>query len=148
MDGRFFYYLCPIKQSKRSYEAHKNSICSDARIYFVYSVYNENHKPVYAFGVAASFNDSVVYCTEIQVLDSTALDKNGFLPKRDLYSYQLKNYLEYDLKKPDYTCMIYFSENKKKLEKEAVKVKAKYKKSTMVLQAITSDKFSFKKPEE
>lgn len=103
---------------------------------------------VYAFGVAASFNDSVVYCTEIQVLDSTALDKNGFLPKRDLYSYQLKNYLEYDLKKPDYTCMIYFSENKKKLEKEAVKVKAKYKKSTMVLQAITSDKFSFKKPEE
>ncbi len=52
------------------------------------------------------------------------------------------------MKKPDYTCMIYFSENKKKLEKEAVKVKAKYKKSTMVLQAITSDKFSFKKPEE
>ena len=82
----------------------------------------KSHKPVYAFGVAASFNDSVVYCTEIQVLDSTALDKNGFLPKRDLYSYQLKNYLEYDLKKPDYTCMIYFSENKKKLEKEAVKV--------------------------
>ena len=39
-------------------------------------------------------------------------------------------------------------DNKKKLEKEAVKVKAKYKKSTMVLQAITSDKFSFKKPEE
>ena len=58
----------------------------------------KSHKPVYAFGVAASFNDSVVYCTEIQVLDSTALDKNGFLPKRDLYSYQLKNYLEYDLK--------------------------------------------------
>ena len=103
---------------------------------------------VFVFAKLASFNDSVVYCTEIQVLDSTALDKNGFLPKRDLYSYQLKNYLEYDLKKPDYTCMIYFSENKKKLEKEAVKVKAKYKKSTMVLQAITSDKFSFKKPEE
>lgn len=81
-------------------------------------------------------------------MDSTALDKNGFLPKRDLYSYQLKNYLEYDLKKPDYTCMVYFSESKKKLEKEAVKVKAKYKKGTMVLQAIESGKFSFKKPEE
>ena len=36
----------------------------------------KSHKPVYAFGIAASFNDSVVYCTEIQVLDSTALDKN------------------------------------------------------------------------
>ncbi len=108
----------------------------------------KSHKPVYAFGVAASFNDSIVYCTEIQVLDSAALDKNGFLPKRDLYSYQLKNYLEYDLKKPDYTCMVYFSESRKKLEKEAVKVKAKYKKGTMVLQAIAPDKFSFKKPEE
>ena len=26
----------------------------------------KSHKPVYAFGIAASFNDSVVYCTEIQ----------------------------------------------------------------------------------
>ena len=109
-------------------------LCAVALVFALCSAFTmkDKEKAVYAFGVAASFNDSVVYCTEIQVLDSTALDKNGFLPKRDLYSYQLKNYLEYDLKKPDYTCMIYFSENKKKLEKEAVKVKAKYKKSTMV----------------
>lgn len=106
------------------------------------------HKPVYAFGVAASFNDSVVYYTEIQLLDSASLDKNGFLPKRDLYSYQLKNYIEYNLKKPDYTCMVYFSESKKKLEKEALKVKGKYKKGTMVLQAVEPAKFTFKKPEE
>lgn len=106
------------------------------------------HKSVYAFGVAASFNDSVVYYTEIQLLDSASLDKNGFLQKRDLYSYQLKNYIEYDLKKPDYTCMVYFSESKKKLEKEALKVKGKYKKGTMVLQAVEPTKFTFKKPEE
>ena len=83
----------------------------------------KGEKAVYAFGVAASFNDTVVYFTDIQVLDSVKLDKGGFLPKRDLYTYQLKNYLEYDLKSLDYTCMIYFSENKKKLEKEAAKVK-------------------------
>lgn len=106
------------------------------------------HKPVYAFGVAASFNDSIVYYTEIQELDSVSVDKNGFLPKRDLYSYQLKNYIEYDLKKSDYTCMIYFSESKKKLEKEAAKVKGKYKKSTLTLQAIELSAFMFKKPEE
>lgn len=106
------------------------------------------HKPVYAFGVAASFNDSIVYYTEIQELDSVSVDKNGFLPKRDLYSYQLKNYVEYDLKKSDYTCMIYFSESKKKLEKEAIKVKGKYKKTTMTLQAIEPSAFMFKKPEE
>ena len=106
-------------------------------------------KAVYAFGVAASFNDTVVYFTDIQVLDSVKLDKGGFLPKRDLYTYQLKNYLEFDLKCPDYTCMIYFSENRKKLEKEAVKVKGKYKKSkNMVLQVVKPEAFTFAKPQE
>ncbi len=106
-------------------------------------------KPVYVFGLAASFNDSIVYYTEIQVLDSVSLDKEGFLPRRELYSYQLKNYLEYELKKPNYTCMIYFSENKKKLEKEAVKVKANYQKSnSTTLQAIEPTQFTFKKAEE
>ena len=106
-------------------------------------------KQVYAFGIAASFNDSVVYCTEIQVLDSAELDKNGFLPKRELYTYQLKNHLEYEMKKPDYTCMIYFSENKGKLQKEAAKVKGKYKKGNgQVLQTVTSADFTFKKPQE
>lgn len=144
----FFIIFAPLNNQKEVMK-HIKIIFAVMLVFTLCTAFTmKSHKPVYAFGVAASFNDSVVYCTEIQVLDSTALDKNGFLPKRDLYSYQLKNYLEYDLKKPDYTCMIYFSENKKKLEKEAVKVKAKYKKSTMVLQAITSDKFSFKKPEE
>lgn len=106
-------------------------------------------KQVYAFGVAASFNDSVVYCTEIQVLDSAELDKNGFLPKRELYTYQLKNHLEYEMKKPDYTCMIYFSESKSKLEKEATKVKGKYKKGNgQILQTVNPTDFTFKKPQE
>lgn len=109
----------------------------------------EKEKPVYAFGVAASFNDSIVYYTEVQLLDSVELDKSGFLPKRDLYTYQLKNYLEYEMKKPDYTCMIYFSENKGKLEKEASKVMGKYKKSKdLVLQVVAPGAFSFKKPQE
>lgn len=105
-------------------------------------------KVVYAFGIAASFNDTVVYFTDIQVLDSIKLDK-GFLPKRELYTYQLKNYLELDLKCPDYTCMIYFSENKKKLEKESAKIKGKYKKApSIVLMPIDSAAFRFKKPVE
>ncbi|EGF59174.1 hypothetical protein [Bacteroides fluxus] len=120
-----------------------------AFMFFSSFTLKSNEKPVYAFGVAASFNDSVVYYTEIQVLDSVGLDKAGFLPKRDLYAYQLKNYLEYDLNKPDYTCMIYFSENKKKLEKEASKIKGKYKKgSGLVLQAVEPSAFTFKKPQE
>lgn len=94
-----------------------------------FSLKKGGHKPVYAFGVSASFTDTVIYYTEIQMLDSVALDKNGFLPHRELYSYQLKNYLEFDKGLPNRTCMIYFSENKKKLGKEAAKVVGKFKKN-------------------
>ena len=113
-----------------------------------FSMKKEKEKQVYAFGVAASFNDTIVYYTEFQMLDSVVLDKRGFLPQRELYSYQLKNYLEYELVKPDYTCMIYFSENKNKLQKEASKVKGKYVKGNLKLQSIAPSDFSFKKPEE
>ena len=113
-----------------------------------FSMKKEKEKQVYAFGVAASFNDTIVYYTEIQMLDSVVLDKRGFLPQRELYSYQLKNYLEYELAKLDYTCMIYFSENKNKLQKEASKVKGKYVKGNLKLQPIAPSDFSFKKPEE
>ena len=48
---------------------------------------------VYAIGFAASFNDSIVYFTDIQEIDSAWInDKNKFLIGRDNYSYQLKNY--------------------------------------------------------
>ena len=114
-----------------------------------FSLKKDHSKTVYAFGIAASFTDTVVYFTDIQILDSAKVSKEGFLSHRELYSYQLKNYLEYDLKSLDYTCMIYFSENKKKLEKEAAKVKSKYKKNkTIVLMPIAPEAFRFKKPEE
>lgn len=105
-------------------------------------------KNVYAFGVSASFTDTVVYYTDIQVLDSVELGKKGFLPQRELYSYQLKNYLEYQKGLKNRTCMIYFSENKKKLEKEKANMLSKYKKNkTMVLEKIDNKDFKFKKPE-
>ena len=83
------------------------------------------------------------------MLDSVALDKNGFLPHRELYSYQLKNYLEFDKGLPNRTCMIYFSEKKKKLGKEAAKVVGKFKKNkTVAVEKIDPQNFRFSKPEE
>lgn len=106
-------------------------------------------KPVYVFGIAASFNDTIVYYTEIQQLDSVYLDKDGFLPDRAVYSYQLKNHLEYTLGKTNYTCMIYFSENKGKLGKEADKLKNRYRKNEgMALQAVDPTVFTFKRPKD
>lgn len=103
---------------------------------------------VYAFGVAASFNDTIVYCTDIQVLDSAQLNKDGFLVGREQYSLQLKSFVENQKGKSNYTCMIYFSPKKEKLEKKAVKVKDNYKKGKgILLETIASDSFVFKKLE-
>ena len=105
-----------------------------------FSLKKGSHKPVYAFGISASFTDTVVYYTDIQLLDSVHLDKGGFLPHREL---------EFEMNLPNRTCMIYFSDNKKKIDKEALKVLGKYKKNkSIVLQKIDPEKFRFTKPEE
>ncbi|WP_321436933.1 hypothetical protein [uncultured Bacteroides sp.] len=104
-------------------------------------------KTVYAFGVSASFVDSVVYCTDIQALDSVKLTKEGFLPKREAYSAQLKNYLE-NKGELNRTCMIYFSDSKKNLLREFEKISDKYKKNKSVLfKKIEKNDFQFTKPE-
>ena len=114
-----------------------------------FSLKKDHSKPVYAFGISASFTDTVVYFTDIQILDSAKVSKEGFLSHRELYSYQLKNYLEDNQLQQNSTCMIYFSENKKKLEKEATKILNKYKKNNRTtVSRIDSDKFHFTKPEE
>lgn len=109
----------------------------------------KKEKGVYAFGFSASFTDTVVYCTEIQMLDSVEL-KKGALPHRELYSYQLKNYLEYQKGEKNRTCMIYFSDDKRKLTKEKAKVISKYKKNNpgIALKEIPLSEFAFKKNEE
>ncbi len=107
----------------------------------------EKEKAVYVFGIGASFNDTVVYCTPIQMLDSVELDKNGFLPSRELYSDQLKTRIESLYHKPNYTCMIYFSEKRSKLEKEAGRLLNSYRKAGSALQTIEPEAFTFTKPQ-
>lgn len=115
----------------------------------VFSAFSLKKKStVYAFGISASFTDTVVYYTEIQVLDSVTLGKKGFLPQRELYSYQLKNHLEYEKGEKNRTCMLYFSKQEGKLQKERNTVLNKYKKKGVVLKEIKKEEFAFKKPEE
>ena len=83
---------------------------------------------VYIAGVSASFKDSLVYFTDIQMVDSVKLDKNKLLPERQQYSYQLKTYLENKYGTSNRTCFIYFDTNKEKLSKSMKKMKDKYQK--------------------
>ncbi|WP_321423907.1 hypothetical protein [uncultured Bacteroides sp.] len=111
-----------------------------------FTILKKENKSVYAFGVSASFVDTVVYYTEVQVLDSVKL-KDGFLPKREAYSAQLKNYLE-SKGDANRTCMIYFSESKNNITKEFEKLSDKYKKNKSIsFKKIEKAEFQFKKPE-
>lgn len=108
----------------------------------------KKNKSVYMFGISASFTDTIVYYTDVQLLDSVHLDKKGFLPYREHYSYQLKNYLEYEKGEKNRTCMIYFSNNESKLHAERKKLLSRYNKDkTVEMKEVKQNEFLFKKPE-
>ena len=80
------------------------------------------------FGFASSFNDSTVYITSVQKVDSVYLShKNLFLEGRDNYSFQLRDYLE-SIGEPKRTCIVMFDRNFKKAEKKWTKLYERYTK--------------------
>ncbi len=82
---------------------------------------------MYVFGVAASFNDTIVHFTEIQEVDSAWVDKKTkFLAGRDNYSYQLRDYLEQQQQMPNRTCIVFYNKQRTKLEKKYLKMKHLY----------------------
>jgi hypothetical protein len=102
---------------------------------------------VYAFGFAASFNDSIVCFTDMQTIDSAYIDsKNHFLLSRDNYSYQLKGYIENNLSLKNRTCIIVFALKQKDLEKKYTKMKRKYTaKKNFDVRYIKSSQFHFER---
>lgn len=99
---------------------------------------------LYAFGFAASFNDSTVYFTDIQEIDSAWInDKNDFLVSRDNYSYQLKNYFT-SLGLEHRTCIISFALKRKDIEKKYKKMKNKYVKAgNYDIKSVSTNDFHF-----
>lgn len=101
---------------------------------------------VYMFGVAASFNDSTVYFTDIQHVEVYLVDnRTHFLVNRDDYAYQLKNYLQNTNENRHPTCLVVFAETEKKAMKKYVKMQAKYTKTKRryIVNGISSKLFSF-----
>lgn len=81
---------------------------------------------VFMYGFAASFNDSTVYITDIQTIDSAWVDsKTGFLYSRDNYSYQLRDFLQRaGVEHP--TCITAFAIKRKDIEKKYLAIKKHY----------------------
>lgn len=82
---------------------------------------------MYIFGIAASFNDTIVHFTNVQEIDSAWIEKrNKFLQARQLYSYQLRDFLASEKQMPRRTCIVYAHKNKKKVEKKYLKMRKLY----------------------
>lgn len=81
---------------------------------------------MYAFGVSTSFNDSTVYITDIQELDSAWVDsKTNFLLNREDYSYQMNSYFN-GLGQKHRTCVIIYDVKRATLAKKFERAKKKY----------------------
>lgn len=82
---------------------------------------------VYMFGFSASFQDSIVYVTDIQDVQGAWIEsKTKFLLGRDNYSYQLKEHFTNNLQDPDRVCMVFYATSKSKAEKIMKKLMKKY----------------------
>lgn len=102
---------------------------------------------VYMYGFSASFNDSIVYFTDVVEVDSAWLDtKTDFLLGRERYSLQLKNYLSGSLGQPNRTCIVMFNTNRNKVEEDYTKMRKLYSDKTKNLydvRNIASTDFTF-----
>ena len=128
----------------------KKLFMSFLAVFCLFSVYCDAQnkfvqQKIYAFGFAASFNDSVVYITDIQELDSAWVEnKTGFLVGRNNYSLQLKEYLAEKRFEPNRTCIISYATKRKDIEKKYLKLKSKYTKNNdFSFQMLTSADFKF-----
>ncbi len=99
----------------------------------------------YVFGFSASFNDSIVYFTEIQKMDSLFMDnKNKFVIGIDNFSAQMKNYLENQRDERTRTCIFFYALDKKKLDKRYAKLQKRYgENSGFIVKYIKKEDFSF-----
>ncbi len=107
----------------------------------------QKQQDVYVFGFSASFTDSVVYITDIQKLDYAWIDTKGnHLMEREEYAYQLKRYLADQLGTPHRTCVVFYAKNRKKAEKQFLKMKKLYTikaKNKFDVKYLSSSDFSF-----
>lgn len=103
---------------------------------------------VYVFGVSQRLGGEEVFITEINEIDSLALQKKtNFLPFRSALSLQLQTYTEGKLEEPHQTVSIFFSTKKDKLKQTLSKVRKRYQaNSGKEVTTIVLDDFKFKHP--
>ena len=102
---------------------------------------------VYVMGASLSFSDSIVYFTEIKLVEGVQLEKGtGFLPSRQHYSLELQEYMAAVEGMPGRTSVVLFAKSKSKLKKREASLKAKLKKRRSQEVRYLGEKFKFTRP--
>ena len=106
-------------------------------------------KPIYMVGVGISLVDSMVFITDMQLVDSVTIEKKTkFLADRQLYSFQLQRYLEGAYKGGPYIPSVFFGSKKKKMERQYLSLHKRYvqsKELRMILVDISQFRFKTEK---
>lgn len=99
---------------------------------------------LFMYGFATSLNDSTVYFTDIQEVDSAWTDtKTDFLYSRDNYSYQLRDHLKKE-GVPHPTCVTMYAKTRKDIEKKYFSLKKRYTtKGKYDIKYIAANDFAF-----
>ncbi len=126
----------------------KSFIIASLLMFFVVgTVFAKNEGGVYIMGVSYSFSDTVAYFTEVQFVEGVKLDKKTkFLPHRQHYAYELKDYMSFKENMPGRTSMIYFSKKEASLKKKETKLRNRLQNKDGKVVRYLGDKFRFTKP--
>jgi actin-related protein len=100
-------------------------------------------------GVGISLVDSMVFITDMQLVDSVTLEKKtNFLMDRQLYSFQLQRYLEQAYKRGPYIPSVFFSKSRKKMERRYLSLHKRYVESKeLQMYLVDQGQFRFKAEE-
>lgn len=102
--------------------------------------------PVFMVGVGISLVDSAVFITDMHLVDSVTIEKKTkFLMDRQLYSFQLRRYLEQTYEGGPYVPCVFFSPSRKKMERRYLSLHKRYvqsKELRMIL--VDQGQFRFK----
>ncbi|MCF0159325.1 MAG: hypothetical protein HUJ99_00905 [Bacteroidaceae bacterium] len=112
-------------------------------------VESSDTKPVWAFGFSASFTDSIVYFTDIQMLPNEKIKrKTHFMEGCSEYSNQMKFYLEDNLQLKNRTCTLFYGLKKEQAEKKYNEIRKRYAQQThLTIKYLNSSEFQFAKPQ-
>lgn len=106
-------------------------------------------RPLYMFGFAASFTDSVACVTSVQRVDSAWMEpSHKFLTDRELYSLQLQYHMESNEHCKNPVCAVFFGKSERSVQRQWKKIRKRYAKaSTLHFSTLPEERFRFKAEE-